>query len=289
MRVLSLFDGDATGLVALKKVGIKVEAYYASEIKKIAIKTAKRNHPEIIHIGDVRGVKGCDLPKIDLVIFGSPCQDMSRAKRNKSGLKGDKSSLFWEAKRILEETKPPFFLMENVAVSGKDLDAINQALGVSPVSINSSLVSAQSRERFYWTNIGVELPDLFSRKTFLPQPRDRGIRLQDILESGYTDLVKARCLLRTGGGMRYKDQEKKYRRYKSLDWRKGIRDLTITELERLQTLPAGYLSGLTYEQAVDLAGDGWTVDVIAHIFSFLPAAYKDCLKVIDENFMELLA
>lgn len=171
MNVLSLFDGLSCGNIALEKAGIKVDNYYASEIDQYAIKIANKNYPSIIQLGDVLDVKGKDLPKIDLLIGGSPCQDLSFAGKGK-GLEGDRSSLFYQYFRLLEECKPKYFLLENVKMKKEYQDVISNLLGIQPIKINSSLVSAQNRVRLYWTNI----PNV-------TQPEDKGILLKDILES----------------------------------------------------------------------------------------------------------
>ena len=169
INVLSLFDGLSCGNIALEKAGIKVNNYYASEIDKYAIQIANKNYPDITQLGDVLGVKGKDLPKIDLLIGGSPCQDLSFAGKGK-GLEGDRSSLFYQYVRLLKECKPKYFLLENVRMKQEYQDIISDLLGVQPIKINSSLVSAQNRVRLYWTNI----PNV-------TQPEDKGILLKDIL------------------------------------------------------------------------------------------------------------
>lgn len=174
MRVLSLFDGISCGRVALERAGIPVETYYASEVDKYAIKIALKNYPDTIQLGDVKGVWARNLPKIDLLIGGSPCQDLSIAKAGRKGLSGERSSLFWHYVRLLRTCKPRWFLFENVAsMPAADKAIITKELGVEPIMINSALVSAQQRKRLYWTNIpGVT------------QPEDKGLLLKDILESG---------------------------------------------------------------------------------------------------------
>lgn len=156
--------------MAFERANIPIANYYASEIDKYAIKVSKKNHPAVKHLGDVKNIK--ETFPIDFLIGGSPCQDMSIAKKERKGLQGDRSSLFWEYVRILRDFKPKYFILENVASMSKaDKDTISQALGVEPIMINASLVSAQNRKRYFWTNIpGVVLPD------------DRGIILRDILE-----------------------------------------------------------------------------------------------------------
>jgi DNA (cytosine-5)-methyltransferase 3A len=168
MKVLSLFDGISCARVALERAGIAVEKYYACEIDKNAIKVSETNYPDIVRLGDVREVKG--FP-VDLLIGGSPCQDLSIAKKDRKGLDGERSGLFWEYVRLWKECKPRWFILENVASMPKaDRDIITREMGVEPVMINAALVSAQNRKRLFWTNIPFKMPE------------DRGIALKDILQ-----------------------------------------------------------------------------------------------------------
>ena len=177
IKVLSLFDGVSCARVALERSGFKVEKYYASDIDMWANQIAKKNHPDIIQLGNIKAVSKKKLGKIDLMIGGSPCQDLSIAKQNRKGLDGDRSGLFWEYVRVLHEVKPKYFILENVASMHKSQqEIISKALGVQPIMINAALLSAQTRKRLFWTNIpGVVLP------------KDRGILLRDILEGGVAD------------------------------------------------------------------------------------------------------
>lgn len=169
--VLSLFDGISCGQIALKRAGIHVDKYIASEIDKNAIKVTMTNFPNTEQIGDVTKVDTKKLPKIDLLMGGSPCQGFSSSGKGLNFV-DPRSRLFFEYVRILKEVKPKYFLLENVKMRKEWEDIITKYIGVEPVKINSSLVSAQNRERLYWTNIpGVE------------QPEDKGIKLEDILES----------------------------------------------------------------------------------------------------------
>jgi len=170
MNVLSLFDGISCARVALDRAGIEVNAYMSAEIDKNAIKVSEKNYPDIIRVGSVVGleVEG----QIDLLIGGSPCQDLSIAKKDRKGLEGNRSGLFWEYVRIKKECNPKWFVLENVASMPKaDRDIITREMGVEPVMFNASLVSAQCRKRLFWTNIPFSLPV------------DRGILLKDILEA----------------------------------------------------------------------------------------------------------
>ena len=171
MNVLSLFDGISCARVALDRAGIPVKTYFASEVDTHAIKVSSTKYPDIVQLGDVRTVTPDGLPPIDLLIGGSPCQDLSIAKKDRKGLAGHRSGLFWEYVRIWKAVQPKWFVLENVASMPKaDRDTITQTLGVEPVMFNASLVSAQSRKRLFWTNIKFDLPP------------DRGILLKDILQ-----------------------------------------------------------------------------------------------------------
>lgn len=183
MKILSIFDGISCARVALERAGISVETYYASEVDKYAMQISAKNYPDIIQLGDVSDIDctggklhygmGCLAEtEIDLIVGGSPCQDLSIAKKNRQGLKGERSSLFYEYVRILNEIKPKFFILENVASMPKEAKTIiTKELKVEPIMINASLVSAQNRKRLFWTNI----PNII-------QPKDKGILLKDILE-----------------------------------------------------------------------------------------------------------
>jgi len=281
MKVLSLFDGMSCGQIALEKANIKVDQYFASEIKPHAIKVTQHNYPNTIQLGDVRNIKASDLPQIDLLIGGSPCQDFSSANKEKLGLDGEKSSLFFEYLRLLNELKHKYFLLENVAMDEYSYNKISNLLNTYPITINSEKVSAQLRERVYWTNIGPESFDMFGfRSSQIPQPKDKKIYLQDILTSGFTDRLKSRALLESDSRPLASMEKMWYRYYEKgfttivfesedLDYKKGIRYFNQTELERLQTVPEGYTSILKRNDAACLLGDGWTVDVIAHIFSYI--------------------
>ena len=280
MNVLSLFDGMSCGQIALRRAGIPYAKYFACEIKDIAIRTTQANFPDTIQLGDVTKVKGDDLPKIDLLIGGSPCQDLSSAMKDRVSLEGDQSKLFYEYVRLLKECKPTYFLLENVGLMDSESSfAISEILDCDPVRINSELVSAQMRDRLYWTNIPGDEKTIFGNMR-ISQPKDRKIKLQDILENGYTDREKARCLL-VSDSRPLATPEKMLHRYRdtgfttlifnspTFDLERGVRYMTQTELERCQTVPEGYTKNLTRNQAADLLGDGWTVEVVAHIFKSL--------------------
>ena len=273
MNVLSLFDGMSCGQIALDRLGIYVENYFASEIDQYAMQVAKANYPNTQHIGDVTKVKGADLPKIDLLIGGSPCQSFSNAGNGK-GFDG-KSGLFWEYIRVLKETKPKYFLLENVVMKKEWEQVITKALGVEPVKINSKHFSAQSRPRLYWTNI--PLSDII----------DKNVTLKDILEDNVDEKykisdAKINRVLNTkrGKGFFYDKTIEKTGTLISGYYKQptdGIyidlgfkRRLTPTECEKLQTVPLNYTNYVSDSQRYRMLGNGWTVDVIAHIFKNLP-------------------
>lgn len=264
----------------MERAGYKVKKYYASEIKDIALQVAMDNYPDTIQLGDVNNIHyidgtlktengDFDVGHIDIVMFGSPCQTFSIAMKTdkRIGLADkEKSGLFLECYRILKEVNPTYFLMENVArMRESDKEIITNMMGVEPIRINSRLVSAQLRDRFYWTNI-----------KGITQPDDRGILLKDIITSGYVDRDKARALL-VSDCRPLTTKEKMIHRYKkftTLIWEKKgddnfVRYMNQTELERCQTMPKGYTKCLNRNDAANVLGDGWTVDVISHILSFM--------------------
>ena len=291
MNVLSLCDGMSVAHIALDKLGYKVDKYYAAEIKPIAIKVTKDNYPDTIHIGDVNKVRykggilytehgNYNVGKIDLMVFGSPCQSFSQAMKAdmRIGL-ADKtrSGLFLECYRILQEVQPTWWLLENVAsMKHSDRDILTEYMGVEPIRIDSKLVCAALRDRYYWTNIpGVT------------QPEDKGITLQSILTSGWTDREKARTLL-VSDSRPLRDKQKmlhRYEKFGTIIWEEkgnndSIRYLNQTELERLQNVPEGYTKCLTRNEAANVLGDAFTVDVIAHIFSFINTQQNDLKEVM---------
>ena len=293
MNVLSLFDGMSCGQIALERAGIKVDNYYASEIKKHAIKVTTKNYPNTIQLGDVTKIQYKDgilytengnfnVRKIDLLIGGSPCQDFSLMKADGKGLEGDKSKLFYEYLRLLKEVKPKYFLLENVKMKKESRNHLNQYLGVEGIDINSSLVSYQNRPRIYWTNI----PNV-------TLPKDKNINFQDfkIVDKEICEKYKVKrtpsrekmwnngngktslrsCHNITNSEKIYCVMRKQDRSPNSglIEFEDFCRYLTREELEMAQTVPVGYTNCVSYNQAQDLLGDGWTVDVIAHIFSFI--------------------
>ena len=326
MNVLSLFDGMACGRLALDRAGIEVTNYYASEIDKYAMQIAKKNYPDIIHVGDITKLKASDFPWIHMIIGGSPCQGFSFAGKQLN-FNDPRSKLFFEYVRLVKELKPLYFLLENVKMKKEYQDVISEQLGVQPIEINSALVSAQMRKRLYWANWEIT------------QPEDKGIVLQDILEGAVTDREKSYCIdahypkIAEAGKYAVKDYLIKARRqlvYQNKavivgrrineeghrdDYNKNIeltqclevratntdksncvttvdkdnvltplpagryldpygnqlpfRKLTPIECERLQTVPDNYTEGVSNSQRYKMLGNGWIVDVIAHIFKDL--------------------
>lgn len=190
-NVLSLFDGMRCGAIALERADIGYDKYFASEIDKYAIKIADKNYPKAINLGDINDfqfwefIEGFSWEDIDLVMGGSPCQDLSIAKHNRKGLEGERSGLFWRFVEILEKVKPKYFLLENVAsMRNEDRDTISSILGVEPILINSALLSAQQRKRYYWTNIWTTQPN--DCKIFLKDIIETEINISDNLSSQYS-------------------------------------------------------------------------------------------------------
>ena len=320
LNVLSLFDGISAGMVALERAGIPVDNYFASEIDKYAIQISKKNYPNIIQLGDVRDWRSWDLPEIDLLIGGSPCLGFSRAGAGLN-FNDPQSKLFFEYVDILNYYKPKFFLLENVKMKSEWSEIITSYIGVEPILINSALLSAQNRERLYWTNI----PNVV-------QPEDRHIYLKDIVlddvyptvihniyggfkektvrtfddksptvrtprGGGHVPSFVKRDLLHSEKAIQYMDRAVKDGRthwdfslhgdirndksqavvsnfFKGVpynvfkDW-DCIRKYHPIETERLQTFPDGYTEGVSNTQRYKVLGNSWTVDVVAHIFSFI--------------------
>lgn len=347
MNVLSLFDGIGCGLLALNKSGIQVNSYFASEIEPNAIKVAKKNHPQIVEIGDVSKIfykdgvlytptKSYFVGHIHLLCGGSPCTNFSSIGYANGMISGDteilsltqylelkeknvvfdgQSYLFWEYCRLLKEIQPDYFLLENVVMAKKWETIISSAIGVEPIKINSSLLSAQNRPRLYWTNIqGVTLPE------------DKNISLDDILIDNADDKDVSYCLtvqrsfpklmkkygyiperfnaynaseitnkacalsrgsmitsscatllfVKTENGIHTVENEILDGTYKTKlkTGKYNIRKLSMTEIERLQNLPDGYtdLPTVSDQKRTEMIGNGWTVNIISHIFSFMSEA-----------------
>lgn len=308
MRVLSLFDGICCGHLALERAGIKIDSYNAYEIEKNAIKATQSNFPDVVQGGDVTKedftkYKG----KVDIIIFGSPCQGFSSSGKQLN-FNDPRSKLFFEAVRAIKECQPKYFLMENVVMKKEWQDIISSYLGVEPIEINSSLVSAQNRRRLYWTNIpnvtlpedkNITLEDILEDIEF-PNPAairgrrlnkativgrrldknghrkdtDKTIPITQCLEVRATNTDKSNCLTTVDKDNvltplpigRHPDAFKN---------NLPFRYYTTKEMCRLQTVPDDFLNMIPDSAARKALGNGWTVDVIAHIFSFLPDEYKE--------------
>lgn len=282
MVVLSLFDGISCGQIALERACIKVDKYYASEIDNNAIKVTQHNYPDTIQIGNVTKIKykdnklytekGIYENQIDLLIGGSPCQGFSNAGRMLN-FKDERSMLFFEYVRLLNEVKPKYFLLENVKMKKEWQDIITRYLGVEPIEINSSLVSGQNRVRLYWTNI----PNI-------KQPQDKKILFKNIISKNrkWFGLLPW-CFKKWGNTIKLDtlktlDNDKSFcvttgkthsKNYYLNKERNMMTKLNADEVELLQTIPVGYTNILAETQRFKCIGNAWTVDVIAHIFSYL--------------------
>lgn len=286
LTVLSLFDGISCGMVALQRAGIEIDKYIAYEIEHNAIEISRKNYPDIIRGGDVTKedftkYKG----KVDLLIGGSPCQNLCSCG-DKKGLDGAESKLFFDYVRALYETEAKWFLLENNATMTKEnQDIITEIMGVEPIYINSNLLTAQDRKRLYWTNIpGIE------------QPEDRGLTLKDIVqpveEKREYECYKRMAAKREGTlafkkaweNVRTLDQKSRALTTSQAISNSGATNvkysdteyyiLTPIECERLQTLPDNYTEGVSNTQRYKAVGNGWTVEVIAHIFKALRVALE---------------
>jgi len=343
LNVISLFNGMNTGRQALENQGFKINKYYSSEIKPYAIELTQYHFPDTIQVGDVTKWRGwnIDWKSINIILSGSPCQDLSNAG-GKAGIYGKKSSLFFVFIEILNHVKSlnpnVIFLQENVGSASKlDVGIMSREMGLYPCRIGSELVTAQLRDRYYWTNIKTK-QTMFDTVTDIPLPIDRNIMFKDILTDGYTDRDKARAILESEERLNT-SLDKMHKRYKKfgnivyLDkykdllsieneqlkvktntsdgfqfatkedclnlsfpkstTRRGritrgkspcllqsneplfaftgnnIRPLNKIELCRLQGFPDNYCDILTRNKAASLLGDGWTLPVIEHIFSFM--------------------
>ena len=294
MKVLSLFGGISCGAIALSRALIPIERYVAYEIDKSAIAISEKNYPWIERRGDVVNADFAEFKGFDLLLGGSPCQDLSIDKKNRKGLDGERSGLFWEYVRALHEAKPTYFLFENNFNMPKADEAkITESLGIEPIMINSALVSPQQRRRLYWTNIpNVEQPvdvshkmvgDIiewdvvrenlfsetkFSKNALVSDYRNKPLRVGTIGKGGQGERVysiygKTVTLTANGGGRGAKT---------GLYLINGtVRKLTPREAERAQGLPDDYtlIDGISESQRYKAIGNGWTVDVITHILSHL--------------------
>jgi DNA-cytosine methyltransferase len=294
MNILSLFDGMSCGQIALNKLGIKYDNYFASEIDKYATQVTKNNYPNTIQLGDVSKVNGFELPKIDLMFGGSPCQNFTFAGKRQGMVTKDsiditslqqyldlkntgfefdgQSYLFWEYIRILNEVKPKYFLLENVKMENKWKKLISSILNIEPILINSNLFSAQNRQRLYWTNIPIkELPT--NKKTLIDIIEVSVDKKYHLSSKHHLAFLKSYKWKHNTLNEKSKPLLASY--YKQPphcpyiiceESESGFRRLTPLECERLQTVPEQYTKGLSDTQRYRMLGNGWTVDVISHIF-----------------------
>jgi len=260
MNVLSCFDGIGCGLQAIKELGWEIDNYFAFEIDENAIKIANKNHPNIIQLGDIRKWKTHDLPKIDLILGGSPCQGFSKMG-NQDGFEDPRSSLFFDFVEIVKYYDRSHFLFENVNMKEEWLHLISYYLKIEGQPIDSALVSAQKRLRFYWHSFSC-----------LTVPRDLGIQLQDVLESGQALDTKSYCIDANywkGGSLKnMMDTSRRTRIVENVDDVQISRLLTPKECERLQTLPDDYTKSVPDKIRYQLIGNGWTVAVIKYLLSY---------------------
>lgn len=350
MKILSLFDGISCGQVALERANIPVNTYYASEIDKYAIQITQKNYPNTIQLGDVSEIDFTQfIDKIDIIIGGSPCQDLSIANNNRKGLDGCRSGLFWKYVEAVNTIKPKYFLLENVAsMSNENRNIISKTLRVEPIFINSNLISAQNRKRLYWTNIpnvtipknkNIKLSDILecdqdlsdmlyyievddkNHRKIKPYPyagcafrtrldetgkykrleinKDNEksnalttfstdsmvceyLTIYEATKKGYFHVKPGECVdlsiinskPRRGRSMINKTNclmsvDSNFYRYLGIDENTNlqvIRKFTPIECERLQTLPDNYTNVVSNSKRYKLIGNGWTVDVISHIF-----------------------
>jgi site-specific DNA-cytosine methylase len=272
MNVLSLFDGISCGQLALQRADIKVDNYFASEINPYSIAVTQHNFPNTIQLGDVRNIDLNKLPKIDLLIGGSPCQDISSLNSKSLGLAGAKSGLFYYFLNALHVLRPADYLLENVRGNKVAIESISKLLRALPITINSRLVTPQNRIRLYWTNVHIE---------HLPNPTKK--TLKSILQKNVADeyYISGKRL-----SWLYKELPSNWNNTRKIDpeiancliknyersWagnyitdKKGIRKITPIEAERLQTLPDNYTAIIPDRNRYEVLGDAWTVDIISFI------------------------
>lgn len=297
MNILSLFDGISCGQIAINRAGIKYDNYFASEIDWRAIEVTQYNYPDTIQLGDVSKLSFSDgalwskhysesmnreitiqkrtIDKIDLLIGGSPCQGFSFAGKQLN-FNDERSKLFFEFARLLKETNPDYFILENVKMKQEYQDVISEMLGVSPILIDSNLVSAQNRKRLYWTNIpvkrlpedrNIKLDDIIDR-TIIGKPATNWEKYSNGITSQYLDPYNKREI---------KGQKSTTLRtniYNGNMWvlngdGNGYRNLTVKECEKLQTIPEDYTISVSDSKAKKLISNAWTIDVISYLLLFI--------------------
>ena len=285
MNVISLFNGMGTLRQAFNDLNIKVDNYYSSEIKSYAIELQQHHYPDVVQVGNITNWKkwNIDWKTIDFIGSGSPCQDLS-SMGSGAGLNGNKSSLFFVFVDILNHVKKlnpnVKFLQENVGSASKyDIGVMSRMLGVYPVRINSKLVTAQQRDRYYWSNIRTK-ETMFDLVTDIPQPKDKGILLKDIITSGVVKEKKHKALMhRMYYSFGHKDKKSDKAQSYILKREKFgntiiyendyMRLANKVELCRLQGFNDNYCDILNLQKTASLLGDGWTLPIIKHILSYL--------------------
>lgn len=279
MNVLSLFDGISCARVALEDANIRVDNYFASEIDDAAIFISKKNWPDIIHLGDINKINAYNTPvEIDLLIGGSPCQDLSICKAGRKGLEGERSGLFYKYVEIKDIIKPKYFILENVAgLHVKDKNIITDILGVEPIMLDAQIVSAQRRKRLFWTNI----PNI--------QPLiEQDLYLRDVLETVGIDITErvmqkdpmSRSFLNTFRNLRSPSDKANTLTASGQNISNAgstnvimpdgsYRKLTPIESERLQGLADNYTQGVADSIRYKVVGNGFHVKVVSHILSHI--------------------
>lgn len=301
MNVLSLFDGISGAMLALQDANIKVNKYYASEVDKHCLAVSNQQFPNIIQVGDIKNIDVKSLPKIDLLIGGSPCQDLSNAFKGK-GLDGNRSSLFFEFIRIKEDIKPKFFLLENVKNKWKE--TIDSYIGEEGIIINSHLFTAQSRPRCYWSNIPIDLPDKISESKIFDIMQKKNIDKKYFFDNKLLNGIDLPLKKNSKIGINkifdiprkyLKDNERQRRVYSphgksptllarsdttKIFHRNSIRKLTPLECERLQGIKDNYTSILSDTQRYKAIGNGFTIPVISNILKNIGKTKKKQLRLI---------
>lgn len=282
MIVLSLFDGMGCGYEALKRAGIPVTKYYASEIDNHAMKICMKNHPDVIQLGNVENWREWDIEKPDLIIGGSPCQGFSFAGEQLA-FNDPRSALFFTMVDIINHYKPKYRFLENVKMKAEHLAVIDEMMGVKGMLINSALVSAQNRKRYYWFNWECE------------QPKERNILIRDIIDhsllfdksySDYSPRETKNYIQFDVSGKGYNSQQDRAyythakfgcipnarakTKIKITDCSGYYRDMTLTEVERLQTLTDGYTDVGHTDKSLCAIGNGWNIETIVHLFKSIP-------------------
>jgi len=302
MNVLSLFDGISGAMLALQDANIKVDKYFASEVDKHCLAVSNQQFPDIIQVGDVKNIDRKSLPKIDLLIGGSPCQDLSNAFKGK-GLDGNRSSLFFEFIRIKEDIKPNFFLLENVKNKWKE--TIDDYIGEEGIIINSHFYTAQSRPRCYWTNIPIEFPDKISDDKIIDIMQEDNIDKKYFFDNKLSNGFNSPLINNSKIGINkifdisrefLKDNERQRRVYSpygksptllarsdttKIFYKNNIRKLTPLECERLQGIKDNYTSILSDTQRYKAIGNGFTVPVISSILKNIGKIKKKQLRLIE--------